>query len=254
MTWTLTQNTATSNVTGPVLIGLPSGTVLFNGFLTGSVGRNNLSVHHHGQSRRRSKPAVVHGPAWRDDDRHGVQDGGPDVRHREQLYDSAAEHEPHADQAVGCALPDERACLPRYEPCSASGMRSKPMVWLLALLCRDLARRDRPRRQPRRLTAPTQLDVTGRWATDITHSNRPDAHDLDADAERDQRHRPPSSSAWRTASCSLNGSLTGTLTGSSLTYAIAVAQGGIPSQPTCTGQLGGTMTVTSGRCRRWSDR
>jgi hypothetical protein len=37
MTWTLTQNTATSNVTGPVLIGLPSGTVLFNGFLTGSV-------------------------------------------------------------------------------------------------------------------------------------------------------------------------------------------------------------------------
>jgi hypothetical protein len=37
MTWTLTQNAATSNVTGPVLVGLPSGTVLFNGFLTGSV-------------------------------------------------------------------------------------------------------------------------------------------------------------------------------------------------------------------------
>jgi hypothetical protein len=44
----------------------------------------------------------------------------------------------------------------------------------------------------------------------------------------------------------LNGSLTGTLTGSSMAYTIAVAQGGIPTQPTCTGQLGGTMTVTSG--------
>jgi hypothetical protein len=44
----------------------------------------------------------------------------------------------------------------------------------------------------------------------------------------------------------LNGTLTGTLSGSSLPYAIAVAPLGIPTQPTCTGELGGTMTVSSG--------
>jgi hypothetical protein len=35
MTWTLTQTD--SSVSGPVLVGFPSGTVLLNGFLTGSV-------------------------------------------------------------------------------------------------------------------------------------------------------------------------------------------------------------------------
>jgi hypothetical protein len=44
----------------------------------------------------------------------------------------------------------------------------------------------------------------------------------------------------------LNGTLSGTLTGTSLDYTIAVAANGVPEQPTCTGQLGGTMTVTTG--------
>lgn len=42
----------------------------------------------------------------------------------------------------------------------------------------------------------------------------------------------------------MNGTLTGTLTGSVLTYTITVSPGGIPSQPTCTGQLAGTVTAT----------
>ena len=44
----------------------------------------------------------------------------------------------------------------------------------------------------------------------------------------------------------LNGFLTGTLTGSTLPYIISVGPGGIPSQPACVGQLGGTMTATMG--------
>jgi len=44
----------------------------------------------------------------------------------------------------------------------------------------------------------------------------------------------------------LNGTLSGTLTGTSLDYTIAVAASGVPDQPACTGQLGGTMTVTTG--------
>ncbi len=43
----------------------------------------------------------------------------------------------------------------------------------------------------------------------------------------------------------LNGFLTGTLTGSSLTYTISVGAGGIPAQPQCAGQLTGTMTATA---------
>jgi len=41
----------------------------------------------------------------------------------------------------------------------------------------------------------------------------------------------------------LNGFLTGTLTGQTLTYTISVGPQGIPTQPTCAGQLAGTMTA-----------
>jgi hypothetical protein len=44
----------------------------------------------------------------------------------------------------------------------------------------------------------------------------------------------------------LNGFLTGTLAGSTLTYTISVGPQGIPTQPACVGQLGGTMTAQTG--------
>ena len=44
----------------------------------------------------------------------------------------------------------------------------------------------------------------------------------------------------------LNGFLTGTLAGQTLSYTISVGNGGVPSRPTCAGQLTGTMTVTAG--------
>lgn len=44
----------------------------------------------------------------------------------------------------------------------------------------------------------------------------------------------------------LNGSLSGTLASATLAYTIAVGPGGIPTQPACVGQLGGTMTATVG--------
>jgi hypothetical protein len=43
----------------------------------------------------------------------------------------------------------------------------------------------------------------------------------------------------------MNGSFTGTASGAALTYTIAVNAGGIPLQPACTGQLGGTATASS---------
>ena len=44
----------------------------------------------------------------------------------------------------------------------------------------------------------------------------------------------------------LNGALVGTLSGSTLTYVINIGPGAIPSQPSCTGQLGGTATTSLG--------
>ena len=47
----------------------------------------------------------------------------------------------------------------------------------------------------------------------------------------------------------LNGTLTGTLTGSSLPFTIMVSPGGIPSQTLCSGQLGGTATLATNGAR-----
>ena len=44
----------------------------------------------------------------------------------------------------------------------------------------------------------------------------------------------------------MNGFLTGTISGTTLTYTISVGPGGIPLQPSCAGQLGGTMAVSIG--------
>jgi hypothetical protein len=42
----------------------------------------------------------------------------------------------------------------------------------------------------------------------------------------------------------MNGFLTGSVSGTTLTYVISVAPGGIPLQPACAGQITGTMAVT----------
>jgi hypothetical protein len=49
----------------------------------------------------------------------------------------------------------------------------------------------------------------------------------------------------------LNGALTGTVsqataTSAVMTYTIGIAAGGIPTEPTCTGQFGGTMNAAAG--------
>jgi hypothetical protein len=44
----------------------------------------------------------------------------------------------------------------------------------------------------------------------------------------------------------LNGALAGTLEGAQLTYTISVPPGGIPPQPGCVGELGGTATASFG--------
>jgi hypothetical protein len=52
--------------------------------------------------------------------------------------------------------------------------------------------------------------------------------------------------ALPTGTVLLNGVFSGELAGSTLTYTIAIGPGAIPSQPTCTGELAGTMNLVEG--------
>jgi hypothetical protein len=92
---------------------------------------------------------------------------------------------------------------------------------------------------------PTQIEVTGRWAADITVQTIPTRMTWTL-MQSGSAVTGPVLVGLANGSVLLNGLLTGTLTGSSLAYTITVGPGGIPSQPTCTGQLGGTMAVTFG--------
>ena len=93
--------------------------------------------------------------------------------------------------------------------------------------------------------SPTQLDVSGRWASDITVQGVTGRMTWTL-TQTGGGITGPVLVSMSSGFVLLNGFLTGTMTGPSMAYTIAVGPGGIPSQPTCSGQLGGTMTVTSG--------
>ena len=61
--------------------------------------------------------------------------------------------------------------------------------------------------------------------------------------QNDQSVSGPVTVAQSTGTVLLNGSLSGTVSGSTLTYVITVGAGAIPSLPNCSGQLSGTTTI-----------
>ena len=111
------------------------------------------------------------------------------------------------------------------------------LALLVAVACGDKSTPTTP--------APTQLDVSGRWATDIAVQGITGRMTWTL-TQSGAGVTGPVLVSLTSGIVLLNGFLTGTMTGTSMAYTIAVGPGGIPSQPTCSGQLGGTMTVTSG--------
>jgi hypothetical protein len=91
----------------------------------------------------------------------------------------------------------------------------------------------------------TRLTVTGRWTGDLTFQDVTGRMTWTL-TQNGTAVTGAVTIGLPSGTVLLNGALTGTLDGSSLAYTIAVAPNGIPSQPTCTGQLGGTMTVSAG--------
>ena len=95
-------------------------------------------------------------------------------------------------------------------------------------------------------TAPTPtIDLTGTWVGTLAVSGTT-ARMTWTLTQTNNTVTGPVLVTLPTGVVLLNGTLAGMLTGSSLAYTIAIGSGGIPSRPSCSGQLGGTMTATIG--------
>jgi hypothetical protein len=91
---------------------------------------------------------------------------------------------------------------------------------------------------------PSQVDVSGRWATDVTVQGV-SARMTWMLTQATGGITGPVLVSLPNGIVLLNGSLTGTLAGTSMPYTIRVGTEGVPSQPACSGQFGGTMNVTT---------
>jgi len=95
-------------------------------------------------------------------------------------------------------------------------------------------------------STPTQLpSVTGRWTGDLSIQGVTGQMTWTL-TQTGTSVTGPATIGLPNGIIFVNGTLTGTLAGTSLAYTIAVGPSGVPTQPTCTGQFGGTMTVNTG--------
>src|SRR5262245_22706673 len=94
--------------------------------------------------------------------------------------------------------------------------------------------------------APEPLSVTGTWAGAVTISGTATRMTWSLTQSATAAVTGPVLVALPSGTVLLNGFLTGTLSGTTLTYAISVGPGGVPTQPACTGQVTGTMAVSPG--------
>src|ERR1051326_2310204 len=94
-------------------------------------------------------------------------------------------------------------------------------------------------------TPTTQATVTGRWTGDLSIQGLT-GQMVWTLTQTGTSVTGPATIGLPSGVILVNGTLSGTLTGNSLAYSIAVGQSGVPSQPACTGQFAGTMTVSAG--------
>jgi hypothetical protein len=92
---------------------------------------------------------------------------------------------------------------------------------------------------------PMPLDLSGSWVGDITFQGV-SAQMKWTLAQTGTSVSGPTLVSVPSGTVLMNGFLMGTLSGSALAYVISVGQGGIPTQVSCVGQLGGTMNATIG--------
>ena len=90
---------------------------------------------------------------------------------------------------------------------------------------------------------PQGLDLSGTWSGDITVQGL-SARMTWTLTQTNSSVSGPVVIALPNGVVLVNGTLNGTLAGSTLTYTITIPAGGIPTQPGCAGQLDGTVDAT----------
>jgi hypothetical protein len=93
--------------------------------------------------------------------------------------------------------------------------------------------------------SPSTIDLTGTWAGDLTILGVQGRMTWNV-TQAGNAVSAPVLVGLSNGVVLLNGTLSGTLSGTTLTYTIDVANGGIPTEPSCSGRLGGTATVNTG--------
>jgi hypothetical protein len=91
-------------------------------------------------------------------------------------------------------------------------------------------------------TTPTQVAVNGRWTGDLSVQGV-SGQTIWTLTQSGTSVTGPVTIGLPNGVIFVNGALTGTVAGSTLTYTIAVGPSGVPTQPACTGQFAGTTTV-----------
>ena len=129
-------------------------------------------------------------------------------------------------------------------PASGDGMRLVCRALVLAILALSAAGCGNGSSSTSSPT-PTSIDLTGTWSGNLTFQGVQSVMTWTV-TQSGRSVTGPVLVALPNGVVLLNGQLSGTMAGSTLTYTIQVAAGGIPSEPSCAGKLGGTATVTTG--------
>lgn len=95
-------------------------------------------------------------------------------------------------------------------------------------------------------STPTPIDLTGTWTGDLTVQGQTARMTWVLTQQPNGTVTGPVTVTLPSGTVLLNGFLTGTLSGSTLNYTISIASGGIPSVPTCAGQLSGSTSPAIG--------
>ena len=119
-------------------------------------------------------------------------------------------------------------------------MRNAIAIWLTAGVVASTACGGGASPTPPSITRP---NLAGRWAGALLVESTP-ARMTWTLTQDDTRVNGPALVSLPTGTVLLNGILSGTLTGTTLDFTIQVSAGGIPSAPSCTGQIGGAATVS----------
>jgi hypothetical protein len=90
--------------------------------------------------------------------------------------------------------------------------------------------------------SPTVLNIAGNWSGDLLVQNVATRMTWTL-AQAGTSVTGTALVQVPTGTVLLNATLSGTLSGSTLAYTMIIGPGGVPSQPTCTGQIGGAVNL-----------